>query len=287
MSRPDGAPPVSILDYLRRATTFLGDRGSDSARLDAEVLLAHLLERPRIALYTAFDEPLERRHVDAFRDLLVRRGQGEPVAYLTGRRDFHARTFAVSPAVLIPRPETEHVLEVALDALDADRATRVVDVGTGSGCLAVSIAAERPLAAVAAVDVSAGALAVAARNARAHGVDDRVALVRGDLLTAIRDGTVDVVVSNPPYIARAAAATLPRDVREFEPHEALFSPGDPVDVYRTIVEHATRVLRPGGALIVEIGHDQREAVERLFRERFGQVDVVADLAGIARVVHGR
>ncbi len=287
MTRADERAPVSILDYLRRGTTFLRDRGSETARLDAEVLLADLLDRPRIALYTAFEEPLERAHVDAFRERLVRRGRGEPVAYLTGHRDFHTRTFAVTPAVLIPRPETEHVLEAALGVLESDRAARVVDVGTGSGCLAVSIAAERPAATVVATDVSRAALAVAAANARTHGVEGRVAFATLDMLGAVRERSVDVVVSNPPYIARGDAASLPRDVRDFEPAGALFSPGDPRDVYRALVDGAARALRPGGSLIVEVGHDQRAAVESLFRERFAKVDVTPDLAGIDRVIHGR
>jgi release factor glutamine methyltransferase len=216
--------------------------------------------------------------------LLVRRERREPVAYLLRRAEFYSREFLVTPAVLVPRPETEHLVEAALALLPSDRPALVVDVGTGSGCIAVTLAAELPRIRVLAVDRSAGALSVARENARRHGVADRVPLLRADLLEAVR-GPVDLVVSNPPYVG--AGDDVDPEVRH-EPPEALFAGPDGLDAYRRIAPAAARVLRPGGTLLLETPGAQVAEIHGLCRKAGLEPDQpIRDLAGAERVVRCR
>ena len=194
--------PEAALAYLELAAKVLAGRGAASARLDAELLLAEVLATDRVGVYLRFDRPLGRAEVDAYRELIRRRGEGEPVAHLTGRREFWSRSFVVTPDVLVPRPETELVVERALAWIEArDRGLRILDLGTGSGAIAVALAAELPEATVIAVDLSPAAAAIAERNAEAAGVAPRVRVVVSDWTTALpADARFDLVVANPPYI---------------------------------------------------------------------------------------
>ncbi len=282
------AAPETALAYLELAAKFLAGRGAASARLDAELLLAEVLATDRVGVYLRFDRPLERGEVDAYRALIRRRGEGEPVAHLTGRREFWSRTFLVTPDVLVPRPETELVVERALAWAGArDRALRILDLGTGSGAIAVALAAELPEATVTAVDVSPLAAVIAERNAAAAGVATRVRVVVSDWISALPEGErFDIVVSNPPYIPSGELATLALEVRR-EPVMALDGGPDGLDAYRRIVVEAARVLEPAGAFICEVGAGQAPAVMALFTAAgFEAVAAHADLAGIARVVGG-
>jgi len=256
--------------------------------LEAQVLLAHALRAQRAWLLARPDEPLSRAKATAFFTLAQRRRDGEPVAYLVGMREFWGLTLAVTPNVLIPRPETETVVEQALRLLPADRDVRVLDLGTGSGAIALALARERPRAQIVATDASSAALQVARANARRLGVFS-VEFIAGDWFAAVPPETApfDVIVSNPPYIGTADPHLSQGDVR-FEPIAALTAGGDGLDALRVIVAAAPAHLVTGGALVVEHGYDQAEDVQALFAAAgFRDLASARDLAGIPRVALGR
>jgi release factor glutamine methyltransferase len=266
---------TSVRDALDSAVIALGAAGCDTPRLDAELLLAHVLRVDRAALITDPERGLEPDEARAFMDLAARRREREPVAYLVGSKGFRTIELAVDARVLVPRPETEHVVEAAL-GLPAG--ARVVDVGTGSGAIALALKAERPDLDVVATELSPGALAVASANAARLGLD--VELLAGDLLEPV-DGPLDAVVSNPPYVA--AGEVLARDVGH-EPREALFGGEDGLDVIRRLVGAAAGVP----FLALEVGATQAPAVAELVRQGgWAEVDAIRDLAGHERVVVGR
>jgi release factor glutamine methyltransferase len=277
----------TILAVLNWTAQRFTEAGLGSPRLDAEVLLAHVLGYSRVQLYTRFDQPLERTELDAYRELIRRRLKGEPVAYLTGTKEFWSLAFKVDPRVLIPRPETELLVETALE-LTADLPAGVLaDVGTGSGAIACALKKERPGWRVLATDVSGDALAVARENAARLGLD--LELLEGDLEAPLAaHAPLDLLVSNPPYIDAAELATLQREVRDHEPRLAL-SPGtDGLAVIRRLVAAAAALLRPGAALALEIGTGQGAAVRALLAGAgFVEVAVRRDYAGHDRVATGR
>jgi release factor glutamine methyltransferase len=240
-------------------------RQVDSPRLTAEVLLAYALKITRVKLYVDLDRPLDKEELASYRALIERRSAGEPTQYLTGVREFYNRSFKVDARVLIPRPETELLVEAALRALPKEAPGRALDVCTGSGCIAVSLAAERPQAEVVATDLSAEACALARENAQALGVADRLTVLHGDLFAPLPPGpTFDLVVSNPPYVATGELAGLAPEVKR-EPRLALDGGPDGLAVIRRVVEGARGVLRPGGLLALEIGDQQGPAVQALLQ----------------------
>lgn len=243
----------TLIDVVRLSTSFLAQRGSDTARLDAELLTAHSLGLRRLDLYLQHDRPLREEELEPVRALLRRRAQGEPVAYLIGEREFYGRAFTVTPAVLIPRPDTETLVEAAL----RHGARRIADIGTGSGCIAVTMAAELPDAHVVATDVSPEALDVARGNAARHGVDDRIEFVQGAWTQPLRDmAPFDMLLSNPPYVTEAELAELAVDVRNYEPHGALVAGEDGMEAYRAILRDA-----PPNPRYVAFEVDPRRAVQ--------------------------
>ena len=254
--------------------------------VDAQVLLAHVLGVNRAWLIAHAADALDATGAAALMALAKRRRDGEPVAYLTGTREFWGLALAVTPAVLIPRPETETLVELALARLPADRPIAVLDLGTGSGALALAIAYERPHARVTATDVSPDALAVAEGNAGRLGLG-KVAFLRSDWYAAVPAGPFDAIVSNPPYVAAGDPHLATGDLR-FEPAGALCPGGDGLCALRIIVGGARERLVPGGTLAVEHGHDQSDAVQALFADAgFDGIVLARDLAGIPRVVAGR
>jgi release factor glutamine methyltransferase len=292
----------TICRLLDTAGPYLREKGSTSARLDAELLLAETLGLERIQLYTQYDRPLSAAEVDAFRALVARRAAHEPVAYILGRAYFRHLVLEVDPAVLIPRPETEELVEVALGLLvkrpswdlgGTDGATPqpqaaarplIVDVGTGSGAIALSLAQEAGVS-VLAIDNSAEALAVAARNTRSLGLEEWVSFAQSDLLSGVPDDSLHLVISNPPYVTSADMTTLAPDVRSFEPVAALEAGTDGLHVIRRLLLEAARALRPGGTVLLEVGDRQAPAVEGLAREAgFAVVSVHKDLSGKERIV---
>jgi release factor glutamine methyltransferase len=255
----------TIRKVLTWTTQHFEKRGVDAPRLTTEVLLAHVLKTTRVRLYVDLDRPMEKTELTTFRALIERRMGGEPTQYLTGVREFYNRPFKVDPRVLIPRPETELLVEAALHRLPRDAPGTALDVCTGSGCLAISLAAERPQATVLATDLSPDACALARENAQALGVADRVTVLQGDLYAPLPpDARFDVVVSNPPYIATGEIAGLSPEVRR-EPRMALDGGPDGLVLLRKVIQGARRVLKPGGLLALEMGETQGEAVKALLQ----------------------
>jgi release factor glutamine methyltransferase len=262
------------------------ERALDTPRLDAELLLAHALERDRVALYTHLDQPLSTDELARYRELIKRRLAGEPVAYLLGRREFRSLELAVDARVLVPRPDTETLVDSALALLPplGDVSPRVVDVGTGSGAVAIAIAVERPDAIVCAVDVSADAADVARANVARHAPGLVVHV--GDLLAPITEA-MDLVVSNPPYIPSGDLPGLQLEVRR-EPRLALDGGPDGLEVVRRLAAEARAKLAAGGAIAVEIGAGQADAAERILLDAgFDQPRRFRDLGGIERVISGK
>jgi release factor glutamine methyltransferase len=272
-------------EVLRLSAGYLSEHGSPTPRLDAELLIGHALGLPRIELYTNFDRPLDEPELAACRVLLERRGRREPVAYILGRWGFHGLDLAVDGRVLVPRPETEVLVERCLALLDGLRAPRFADVGTGSGAIALAVKAARPDASVTATDVSADALAVARTNAAALGLE--VELVETDLLAGV-EGRFAVVASNPPYIGEGEMAALEPEVAEYEPRLATVAGPSGTEVLERLVAAAPAALEPGGSLVVECGAGQAAAVRSLMAAAgAAETSAEPDLAGIDRVVAGR
>jgi release factor glutamine methyltransferase len=297
---------MDVRTALTEAMARLRAAHVPSYTLAAELLLMDTLGRDRAWIYTHPEAPLDTAAMEIYFALVSRRAAGEPVQYLTGKQEFWGLEFEVTPAVLIPRPETEHVVEVALERLSArgasGRPLRIADVGTGSGCIAVALARELPHAEIVATDISAAALEVARRNAARHGVSDRIHFLQTDLLESLPPNSCvsghesqitsheshlfDLIVSNPPYIARDEAASLPREVREHEPEEALFGGAAGLEVYARLIEQAGSLLSPGGILVVELGYGSDERVREMFHVKhcWHKVSIINDLAGIPRVL---
>jgi release factor glutamine methyltransferase len=269
-------------DVLRRSTEHLAETGSETPRLDAELLLAYALGVHRIELYMDLDRPLGARELDDARALVARRATREPLQYVLGEWGFRQLTLAVDRRALIPRPETEIVVERCLALLDGVEEPRVLDVGTGSGAIALAIADEHAGAAVTGIDVSLEALALARENAARTGL--AIELAEHDLFDGLPAGPWELVVSNPPYVDPADRAALASEVRDWEPSTALYS-RDAVDA---VAHGAVTVLADGGALVLEVADGQAEAVSRVLASLgYTDVDVTPDLAGRDRVVEGR
>ncbi|HZL89065.1 MAG TPA: HemK/PrmC family methyltransferase [Pirellulaceae bacterium] len=341
MTQSAQSDPWTVGRLLTWTTEFLGGRGSDSPRLDAEVLLAHARGCERIALYTAFGEEVSEEVRARFRELVKKRAEGIPVAYLVGRKEFFSLSFKVTPDVLIPRPETEHVVMAALDVLGVSgpkskvqspkseglglrvqgsgaeesgvrsqeseeipnsksqvpnlqsqirNLKSIADVGTGSGCIAIAIAKHASQARLIATDTSAAALAVARENAAAHQVADRIEFREGDLLSMLpAQRQFDLVVSNPPYVGTSEQGTLAPQVRQHEPHTALFGGERGTETIARLIPQAAERLKPGGWLILEVSPLVADAVAKLIADRgsFEPATISKDLAGLVRVVKAR
>jgi release factor glutamine methyltransferase len=279
----------TVLELLRWTTDYFKRHGIDSARLDAEVLLAHALEVDRLRLYLDYEKPVLAEERDRFRTLVGRRAtERVPVSQLLGSREFWSLSFRVSSDVLTPRPETETLVEAALAKLpDPEGAYRVLDLGTGSGAIALSIASERPQAEITATDLSKAALQIAAQNADDLQARERIRLLEGDLFVPVESERFDVIVSNPPYVARDDEATLPPELAH-EPELALFGGADGLTVIRRLVAEAGDHLSPGGWLLIELAPMQVETVEEIFAAAgFEDVERRFDLAKRPRVVGAR
>jgi len=248
----------------------------------------HVLGRDRAYLYANPELELSCRELNAYNEFLERRATGEPLQYITGHQEFWALDLLVTPAVLIPRPETEHSVEAALELLSGIESPRIVDVGTGSGCIALALAAELPNAKIDAVDISADALEIARRNAHRLGLSKRVEFARSDLLSNCLDlgPMYDLVISNPPYVGESEADKLQVEVRQHEPHFALFGGEQGLDIYHRLIPQAHQVLKPDRWLVMEIGFSQEQAIHQLLRE-WRDLRSMPDLGGIPRVVIAR
>lgn len=280
---------LTIKEILERTIGHFEKYGVMNPRLDAEVLLADLLGLQRIQLYVRFDQPLTTHEVDQYRERVVLRSKRVPVAYIIGHQEFMSLPFVVRKDVLIPRPETEHLVETVMQYVKAQgwSSPLIVDIGTGSGAIAVSLAHYLPDAKVAAVDLSADALAVAKENSEHNHVAERISLYKGSFLSPIITAglTPDIVVSNPPYIPSGDLQGLQAEV-QYEPKLALDGGKDGLDPYRQIIAQAEKVLRSGGLLAFEVGAGQGESVAVMMEGNFTEISIIPDLAGIGRVVMG-
>jgi len=273
---------VRILEVINKTTPFFEKQGIESPRLTIELMLAHVLKKKRLALYLEFERDVDEATLEKLREMVKRRVAGEPLQYITGEAEFCGLKFMVDRRVLIPRPETELLVE----AVAVRRPKVIVDIGTGSGCIVVALAKRLPEVEITAIDASAEALEVAQANANRHELEKRIRFLNSDLLENFPDGQrVDAVVSNPPYIASGELARLPKEVRDFEPVQALIAGEDGLEVFRRLAKTARRVLSPSGFVALEIGAGQRAVVEELFgKENFAVTEVVKDLQGIERVI---
>jgi len=272
---------------LKWTEEFFLKKGIESPRLDAEVLLAHVLERERIYLYVHFDEPLEQRELAAYRELIRQRVQHQPVAYLLGEKEFMGLRLKVSPAVLIPRPDTETLVQAAVERLRKKQAARFADIGTGSGAICLSVLNFVPDAVAETVDISTEARALAEENAAALGLTERITFHTGDLLAPLQ-GKFSALLSNPPYIPERELEGLQPEVRCSEPRMALAGGADGLDFYRRLCAEGPAFLEAGGFLAFEVGRGQAGAVAALARANplIAGTEIIEDLAGIERVVIG-
>jgi release factor glutamine methyltransferase len=283
-------PPWTIGRLLDWTSRHFGARGVESARLDAELLLAHALSCSRTTLYTRYeDQPTEEQR-DRFRELVQQRLKGRPVAHLRGRKEFFSLEFEVGPDVLVPRPDSEWIVTECLTLAKSMPSPSILDVGTGSGCLAIAVAAGHKGAALTAIDVSEAAMAVARRNADRHHLAGRIRFLHGDLFAPLQSSErFEFILSNPPYIPRSQLATLAPEVRDHEPRLALDGGDDGFVVIDRLIAGAGNHLRPGGHLIVEIGYDQEHSARQRFLVHGGYelARTVHDHAGHPRVLKAR
>jgi release factor glutamine methyltransferase len=290
---------MDVRTALKNAIAKLREADVPSFTLAAELLLLHVLQRDRTWVYAHPEEQVSTADAERFFALISRRANGEPTQHLTGKQEFWGLEFEVTPDVLIPRPETEHLIEVALDRIavreiragrpqtTTGEGLRIADIGTGSGCIAIALAKELPGAKFFATDISPKALEVARRNAARHSVADRIDFVESNLLEClgVSPPLFDVIISNPPYVGRREAATLPREVREHEPEIALYGGENGYELYAALIAQSAERLKPGGILVLELGHDSLPAVQPLFdAANWANLGVTNDLAGIPRVI---
>lgn len=282
--------PWTVRRVLEWTTGHLKKNGSETPRLDTEILLAHARGCRRIQLYTDFDVVLSDDVRARMRDLVQRRAKAEPVAYLVGHREFYSLDFQVTPDVLIPRPDTETLVLAALELAKPLESPRVLDLGTGSGCVAIAISVNHKTANVTAVDLSDAALEVARGNAERHKVADRIRFLHGDLFIPLEAGEqFNLIVSNPPYISTADIERLHEDVRLHEPHSALDGGPNGLAVIERIIADAADHLRDGGALLLEMSPEQAEKITRSLEStgRFTEITTRKDMAGKQRVIRAR
>jgi release factor glutamine methyltransferase len=284
---------MTVADAVKRAAARLaGGPHAARARMDAETLLLHLLEANRAWLITNGDDRIGEESASRYAELVERRYRGEPIQYITGETEFYGLPFRVTPDVLIPRPETEHLVEHAIalgrEFTEPRGLIRILDVGTGSGAIAVGLAVHLAGARITAIDVSADALALARDNAARNAVSEQLRFLQGDLLGPVTGEQFDLVVSNPPYVPERDCESLSVEVREYEPALALFAGEDGLDVYRRLIPAGYAALAPGGYMLLEIGYGQAEGLRALLAgSGFKGIDFLPDLQGIARVVCGR
>ena len=276
---------MTLRQALSAATTQLAANPQlrDFAARDAELLLLHALQLPRTALFTQPTLELTPMQLGLCQQAIARRLTLEPIQYITGTQEFYGLALHVTPAVLIPRPETELLVETALSLLPKNQPLRIADVGTGSGAIAIAIAHHRPQAHLTALDLSPAALSIARHNAIAHHLDHRITFLHSDLLAAVAGQTFDAILSNPPYIPTTDLPSLHPQVRDHEPHAALFAGTTGLDLYRRLIPQALAALTPGTPLLLEIGHNQAESIRNLLAG-WDKIQLLEDLQHIPRTV---
>ncbi len=280
---------LTILNTIELSAGYLEKKGVESPRINAELLLAHILKCKRMDLYLKFDQPLKDNEVDKYRELIKRRGKREPVQYIIGSVQFYGLDFLVDRNVLIPRPETEHLVEEILNIYNSQDKVNILDIGTGSGNIAVCLAKNLPNSTINGIDQSEKAIVVAKQNAKKNNVEQKLVLEQIDFLSFINRNTTkfDVVVSNPPYISLNDYNNLKMELREFEPKEALTDNKDGLSFYKWISEKSKILIKPNGKLFFEIGFGQSEDIQKIMKGNgFGNISIVKDYQNIDRVIYG-
>jgi release factor glutamine methyltransferase len=278
----------TVLQVITWTTEYFQKKGLDNPRLEAEVLLAHLMGKDRMGLYLNYDTPLKEEERTAYRDMIQRRTAGEPIAYIVGHKEFWSMGFTVNPECLIPRPETEHLVEEAVRIGENGQSPlRVLEIGHGCGAVAIALAKELEGAQIVATDVSPGAHALAVENASAHGVGERIRFVLADLFPP-EEESFDFICSNPPYIPTAEVLHLAPEVRDYEPLTSLDGGEDGLRYIREIAQRAPGFLTPRGWLLLEMGMGQAPQVAAILQERcFTEIDLIPDYAGVKRVIRAQ
>ena len=282
---------MTVLEAIQKSAEFLGKRGVESSRLNAELLLAHLLKMPRMKLYLNFERVLNAAETDGYRELVKRRGLREPLQHITGSTSFCGCEISVSRHALVPRPETEILAELGwqfLATCNLQPAT-ALDFGTGTGCIAIALAVKSPKAKITALDLSADALSLANQNAANNKAAERIEFFQGDGFAALSGGArFDLIISNPPYIASVEIETLEPEVRDFDPHAALDGGADGLNFYRRLAKEAAAFLKPDGKIMVEFGDGQADAIKNIFESEKWIVEAVqADYSHRARILVAR
>lgn len=279
---------MNIKELLNRSDHFLAKKGIESSRLDAEVLMADLLDMERINLYVKYDYPLKNNEINSYREMIKKRAQRIPVAYIIEKKEFMSLEFKIKAGVLIPRPETENLVESVIDYCQKNQLeqAQIIDVGTGSGAIAISLAHYLPKSKVVGVDISAQALKLAQQNMKKHELAQRMNILKSDLLTEFikrKIKGIDVIVSNPPYISQAEMRELPPEVKK-EPETALAAGEDGLDYYRRLIPQAKKVLKKDGKLFLEISYQQAAAVSDIFDNNWSKIEIVKDYAAKDRII---
>ncbi len=281
----------TIQKLLNLVTQYLTEKSVDSPRLSAELLLSHVLGLKRIELYTQYNQPVAKQELDRLRELVKRAGQNEPIAYLVGKTEFYSMEIDVTPDCMIPRPETELLVQRAIEFLRTREGTQFVcDLCTGSGCIAAAIAKNHPNARIIATDICDAALAVAAINVQKHQLQDKITLLSGDLFDPIIPqldaGKFDLIVCNPPYVSSAEYEKLDKNIKDYEPRLALFAGDNGLDIYCRIIERVDLFLKLDAALILEIGYAQGQAIKEMLEQTqvFTEIKIEKDLHNNDRIV---
>jgi release factor glutamine methyltransferase len=278
----------TVQKITRWTAEYFQNKGLDNPRLEAEVLLAHLLGIDRMGLYLNYDRPLKEEERVVYREMIQRRTAGEPLAYIVGSKEFWSLRFAVSPECLIPRPETEHLVEEAVRiGKNREPPLRILEIGQGCGAVAIALATELDQAEIVATDISPGACSLAQENAERHGVEGRIRIVLGDLFPR-GEGPFGLICSNPPYVPTAEVLQLAPEVRDHEPLTALDGGEDGLRFFRLIAQGASQFLVAGGWLLLEMGQGQAPQVAQILQEQgFTQIDLIPDHAGVTRVIRAQ
>ena len=280
---------LTVLDSINLSTEYLKKKGIDSPRINAELLLAHILKCKRLQLYLSYDRPLKENEVILYRELLKRRCNFEPLQYITGSVEFYGLEFRVTPAVLIPRPETELLVETVINEYREKKFAKILDIGAGSGNISVALAKFLPEASIVAIDISEDALLIARENAKHNNTADRIQFLKHDILAdmALADNNFDVIVSNPPYVTLNDYANLDNELKNYEPTIALTDQADGLSFYRVITSKAVNYLKNNGKLFFEIGHCHSHQVEELLSSNnFKNIRIIKDYQNIDRVMIG-
>jgi len=280
---------ITLIEALNAASDYLKNKRIKSARLNSELLLAHILNCKRLELYLSFDRPLQKNETDSYRELLKRRGTFEPLQYIIGKVEFYGLEFVVNSAVLIPRPETELLVEAIIESAKTDHGINILDIGSGSGNISIALAKNIPNCKVIGIDISEEAIEISKRNAELNKVENQVMFVNKDVSNGIeiKENRFDIVVSNPPYVSLEDFVSLDSELRLFEPKIALTDEGDGLSFYRKIVPLSGSLLNNTGKIFLEIGAGQSEAVKQLLIDSdYNNINVKKDYSDIERIIVG-